>query len=493
MADTLAADVTALLRDAEHAAADAKTAAVLAGAASRMDEPLRVAIAGKVKAGKSTLLNSLVGEELAPTDAGECTRIVTWYRWSEQPRVVIHPIGEAAKTRPFSRDAGALDVDLGEWPAEQIDHMDVWWPSRRLKELTLVDTPGLASLSTDLSATTLQLLGTDGDEPSAADAVVYLLRHAHSSDIRFLESFHGDELVRGTPMNALGVLSRADEIGSARTDALEVATRVARRYRSEPRLRRLCPVVVPVAGLLAQAGVTLREHEYRSLAAIAAIPQDEATELLLTADRFATRTTTALVPDIERYHLLTRMGLFGVRVSVALIRAGGAPDSSALATALTDQSGIHDLHRVLQSQFSARSRILKSRMGLAVLRQVLDSGGCHGSLGLQSRLEEVEASAHEFVEVRTLNALRAGQLDLPEQVYDELETVLGGDGHDVPSRLGLSADPDQATVVDAARRSLAQWQRRAEHPMASRAERSVARVATRTLEGVLATYATPAG
>ena len=32
----------------------------------RLDEPLRVAIAGKVKAGKSTLLNALVGEELAP-------------------------------------------------------------------------------------------------------------------------------------------------------------------------------------------------------------------------------------------------------------------------------------------------------------------------------------------------------------------------------------------------------------------------------------------
>ena len=41
---------------------------------ARFDEPLRVAIAGKVKAGKSTLLNALVGEAIAPTDAGECTR-----------------------------------------------------------------------------------------------------------------------------------------------------------------------------------------------------------------------------------------------------------------------------------------------------------------------------------------------------------------------------------------------------------------------------------
>ena len=45
----------------------------------RLTEPLRVVVAGRVKAGKSTLLNALLGERLAATDAGECTRIVTWY------------------------------------------------------------------------------------------------------------------------------------------------------------------------------------------------------------------------------------------------------------------------------------------------------------------------------------------------------------------------------------------------------------------------------
>ena len=65
----------------------------------RLTGPLRVAIAGKIKAGKSTLLNALVGEELAPTDAGECTRIVTWYRRGDQPQVTVHPHARTAGDR----------------------------------------------------------------------------------------------------------------------------------------------------------------------------------------------------------------------------------------------------------------------------------------------------------------------------------------------------------------------------------------------------------
>ncbi len=78
------------LLDQVRAACDGADPSIAAGLdrlAARLDEPLIVAIAGKVKAGKSTLLNSLVGEQLAPTDAGECTQIVTWYR--NGPRATI--------------------------------------------------------------------------------------------------------------------------------------------------------------------------------------------------------------------------------------------------------------------------------------------------------------------------------------------------------------------------------------------------------------------
>ena len=91
MDDQLTTDVGRLLRAAAAQATGPRAHAELQELSARLTGPLRLAIAGKIKAGKSTLLNALVGEELAPTDAGECTRIVTWYQRGEQPRVTIHP------------------------------------------------------------------------------------------------------------------------------------------------------------------------------------------------------------------------------------------------------------------------------------------------------------------------------------------------------------------------------------------------------------------
>src|SRR6185503_1868226 len=114
---------------------DTPNGAVLAAERARLDEPLRVAIAGKVKAGKSTLLNALVGEELAPTDAGECTKIVTWYRDGITYRVMLHPRDGEARQVPFSRDAGAIDVDLQGTPTEDVDKLEIEWPSSSLRAI----------------------------------------------------------------------------------------------------------------------------------------------------------------------------------------------------------------------------------------------------------------------------------------------------------------------------------------------------------------------
>ena len=94
-----------------------------------------------MKAGKSTLLNALVGERLAPTDAGECTRIVSWYR--EGPGYEVQRAAADGREQPlaFQRDEGALDIELGGLTERDVEWLDVRWPASTLDQVTLIDTP----------------------------------------------------------------------------------------------------------------------------------------------------------------------------------------------------------------------------------------------------------------------------------------------------------------------------------------------------------------
>lgn len=483
MSDVLVRDLAALLTRAAAAARSEEVRERLDEARARLGGPLRLAVAGKVNAGKSTLLNALLGEELAPTDAGECTTIVTWYSYGRSPRVLVHPRGRPPVVRPWDREKGALEVDLGTLAAGDVERVEVSWPTDQLLELTVLDTPGIASISTEVSERTHRVLAAEDGRVPVADAVLYLMRHTHASDLRFLESFHDDELAHGTPINAIGVLSRADEIGSCRLDAMTVAERIARRYEADRRIQRLCPLVVPVDGLLAQAATSLQEAEYAMLAGVAACSEAVVDEVLLTADRFAVGPTGTLT-ELERRHLLDRMGLFGVRLSVQLIQRRQVSGVAELARELASRSGLDRLRSVLLRQFLERSRILKARSALAVVTDVLRSGGCRDGAQLGAALEELTMSTHEFAEVRLLGVLRTGAVRLRAERLAELERLLGGSGHDACARLGLEPDAMPASVHAAAVAALEPWRRLAEHPLSTREVQLAAQVATRTLEGL---------
>lgn len=455
----------------------------IAAILARTTEPLRVAIAGRVKAGKSTLLNALVGEELAPTDAGECTRVVTWYQDGLTYRVTLEPEdGPPIETR-FSRDSGALDIDLGGHEPTSLKRIVVDWPSSALHDLTLIDTPGIASMSADVAAKTHAFLSPDTEQAMPADAVLYLLRHLHSSDVRFLEAFHDDEASQATPVNAIGVLSRADEIGVGRLDAMDSARRIAARYRVDSHLRKLCQTVVPVAGLLAQAAVSLTEAEFRALASVTSEPEEVQRHLLASVDRFAAEDTTLRLLPIERHTLLSRFGLFGIRLAVDLIASQTVTSSKGLSDAFRVTSGIDELRSTLAAQFAERRDVLKARSALLALDALTVGDSSPAAASLAAGIEEVESLAHDFAEIRLLNLLRTGGVTLREADLPEAERLLGAEGQAAATRLGVN--PNEPDLKPTAMEMLAKWQRRAENPMSTKDQSDAARVIVRSCEGVL--------
>jgi hypothetical protein len=452
----------------------------------RLDEPLRVAIAGRVKAGKSTLLNALVGEPLAPTDEGECTQIVTWYHDGVTYRVTLYPRDGEPCSLKFHRVDDGLDVDLDGVAPDAVERLDVEWPSSALRTITLIDTPGIAALSGAPSARTADFLTPSDHRETAADAVLYLMKHLHATDVDFLSTFHDEEVSQATPVNAIAVLSRADEIGGGRLDSLESAARIAARYAHDEKVRRLAQTVLPVAGLLAQTGETLREAEYQAIATLAKAPAADVDRLLVSADRFANADAHVGLTTLEREALLERLGLFGVRLAIALVRDGTAPNSDALAKALVARSGLPALRGVLLAQFAERRDLLKARSGILAVETLALSEPVPGSEELLSTAEQLTAGAHELAELRLLTLLRSGAVDAKPDDVALMERLAGGDGAAVNARLGLPADADAAAIRAAASEQLARWQKRAESPMASRATADAARLLVRTCEAILA-------
>jgi GTPase SAR1 family protein len=90
----------------------------LAEAQAGLAAPMRVAVVGRIKAGKSTLMNALLGQSVAPTGQEELTFNVNWFVYADPPRVTVHFIdGRPPESRALS--------DLGKVVSRTSDHADL--------------------------------------------------------------------------------------------------------------------------------------------------------------------------------------------------------------------------------------------------------------------------------------------------------------------------------------------------------------------------------
>ena len=451
----------------------------------RLNQPIRIALAGTLKAGKSTLVNALVGEDIAPTDATEATRIVTWFRHGPIPKVTANHRGGRRSNVPIARDGG-LTFDFASLDPEDVADLDVEWPAAELIDATIIDTPGTSSLSRDVSERTLRLLVPEDGVPRV-DAVVFLLRTLNAADIALLKQI--GELVGGSAgtLGVIGVASRADEIGAGRIDAMLSARDVAKRFTNEMDKTGICQAVVPVSGLLALTARTLRQSEFVALEKLAGVDAAELTKAMLSVDRFVREDSSLPVDAATRAALLERFGMFGIRISIAVLRAG-VGDSVALADELLERSGLVALRDVIDQQFAQRSDLLKAHTALLSLRQFVQKNPIYATRYILADIDPLLADTHAFEELRLLSQLRSRPTTLNEDEMASLRRIIGGSGTDAASRLGLQPeapyDGPRAAFAAAQR-----WRRRADHPLNDPFTTRACRAAVRSAEALVAEYA----
>ena len=415
----------------------------------RLAEPLRIAVTGRVSAGKSTTVNALLATQIAPVGSGETTTLVCEFADDDVETVTL-ALRSGAREEINLDARGRLPSEL-PCPAEDIDHLEVRIPyAPTLKRTTIIDTPGISSVRPEGSERTVEFLFSQDSRKAVtgADALLFLLS-GQADEVEALEAFQD---LAGTSSaccaNAIGVISQADKLGDSQ-DPMGAARRVAKRLASEPALRTRLATVIPLLALVAETVETgdFNRADEVALAALAA-EDDETLEDLLASAEDLTEGECSLEPAV-RARLIARLGLFGVRASVRALKDGLRPPE--LRDFLYELSGFPTLKSLITDLFTRRADLLKADQALASLERLTYQSTSEASLSLRARIEELRLSApmHAIREMHALSQHAQGWVrDLPEWLVERLLLLTR---ETTPAlRLGLEADAAPEAVKAAA-------------------------------------------
>lgn len=171
-----------------------------------LNNPLKIVVLGEVKAGKSTLVNSLIGKEVSYTNVVEATAAILEVKYSEKEEIII------------SKNKGA-DISLNSLNEldeiinknkdnqkffESINKISILTDTERLKEVTLVDTPGLNTVTAENEKRTEDYIAN-------ADVILWVLNCHHLGQSDVYEKID-KVLDYGKPI--ICILNRIDEAES---------------------------------------------------------------------------------------------------------------------------------------------------------------------------------------------------------------------------------------------------------------------------------------
>jgi small GTP-binding protein len=131
-----------------------------------LDRPLLVTVMGEFNAGKSTFVNALLGEEVAPMGITPTTATINVLKYGAERKGRVVYLDDTARDVDW-KDVPALLKGLRADEAKRIRVVEVLYPLETLQRVNVVDTPGLNSIHPEHEATARRFI-------SEADAVVWL-------------------------------------------------------------------------------------------------------------------------------------------------------------------------------------------------------------------------------------------------------------------------------------------------------------------------------
>ena len=439
-----------------------------------LGEPLRVAFAGRVSMGKSTLVNALLRAPVAPTGDRETTRVVTQFENGDFEHVELS-LRDGTTRQAFLTPEGVLPPAYPV-PTEGIRQVTVRLPyAPLLRRVTLIDTPGLESVNEEASGrTTEALFSLDSrDAVASADALVYLMRTDSAGDATAISAFNELTSFDLCALNAVGVLNCKTE------HPISDYYGTARRLKSEPVFRSRVADVIPVAGLLAftAGSAMLSQGDASALRKLAACGDG----LLIDVDEYLEQPCD--VTREERQRLLDLLGFSGLHMALQAVRS--SPDGPGdISDTLLEQSGLPRLLDIIDGTFANCADQIKAGQALAAVTRLsyqTDAENGHRVRVLVERLR-ADPGMHGIQELWALQQCARPEADHPEWVTAELARVAAGGS--LSARTGLPAEATAGEILEAARNGAARAHSYAATLSVTRPEYRVAEILRRSYTNI---------
>lgn len=126
-------------------------------------EFIDIAVVGQFKAGKSTFINSILGETIIPTGFLPVTSVITRVQYGKHLEIIVRQKNRQTETIAAEQLIEYCSEQFNPGNKKKIEVIDVYHPALRdLWKIRLVDTPGLGSISEETTRVTTRWLTEAG-------------------------------------------------------------------------------------------------------------------------------------------------------------------------------------------------------------------------------------------------------------------------------------------------------------------------------------------